>query len=295
MQSNRREFIMATGGAAALGLTGRSRGAQAGSSPNDRINMGFIGLGGMGPDGCGIPRPARRQRHRRVRPGRSPPDRKAVDLVAKERGAKPGHFHDFRKLLERKDVDAVMVATPDHWHALPTVQACQAGKDVFARSRSATRINEGRAMVAAAAGISALTQLGNHIHNDLPNYRRVVELVRSGMLGDIHRVSAGQSRPTAGIGNPPDGAPPKELDYDFWLGPRPEARLQPQPLARQFRYFWDYSGGVFIDFWCHITDVAYWALDLKAPKSVAAAGARPRTTTPKRPTSWRWSTNFPAA
>jgi predicted dehydrogenase len=77
-----------------------------------------------------------------------------------------------------------------------------------------------------------------------------------------------------GIGNPPDGPPPRELDYDFWLGPAPKRRYNSNRSHGSFRQFWDYSGGVFIDFWCHISDVVYWALDLKAPKSVSAVGAR---------------------
>jgi predicted dehydrogenase len=116
--------------------------------------------------------------------------------------------------------------------------------------------------------------LGNHIHNDLPNYRRVVELVRSGILGEIRRVHCWIRSNSEGIGNPADGAAPKELDYDFWLGPAPKRAYNANRAHSRFRYFWDYSGGVFIDFWCHITDLVYWALDLQAPKSVAAAGGR---------------------
>ena len=102
----------------------------------------------------------------------------AVATVEKTQGHKPDSYHDFRKLLERKDLDAVMVATPDHWHALPAIQACQAGKDVFVEKPLAYSIGEGRAMVAAALKHKRITQMGNHIHNDLPTYRRVVEVIR---------------------------------------------------------------------------------------------------------------------
>jgi hypothetical protein len=243
MPSTRRNFLL-----------GATAAALAPAAPADRINMGFIGLGGMGTG--------------RLRQFLAQPDvnvtavcdldethlNRAVDLVAKERSAKPAAIHDFRKLLERKDVDAVMVATPDHWHAIPTIQACQAGKDVFTEKPLCHSLNEGRAMLAAARRYNRITQLGNHIHNDLPNYRRVVELVRSGMLGDIHRVYCWLRAGDRGIGNPPDGAPPKELDYEFWIGPAPRRAYNPNRSHGTFRYFWDYSGGVFIDFWCHITD-----------------------------------------
>ncbi|MBI5085764.1 MAG: Gfo/Idh/MocA family oxidoreductase [Acidobacteria bacterium] len=246
----------------------------AGTAPSDRIRVGFIGLGGMGTG--------------RLNGFMKHPDvvaaavcdldsthlSRATALVEKTQGHKPAAYHDFRKLLDDKDIDAVMVATPDHWHALPLIHACQAGKDVFVEKPLSYSIGEGRAMVNAARRNKRVTQMGNHIHNDLPNYRRVVEIVKSGMLGKINRVYCSLASGSKGIGNPPDSAPPAELDYDFWLGPAPKRPYNPSRSHLNFRYFWDYSGGVFIDFWCHFTDVAYWALDLTAPRSVAAAGGR---------------------
>src|SRR5262249_5743104 len=112
----------------------------------------------------------------------------AAEIVSKAQGQTPAKFRDFRKLLERKDIDAVMIAAPDHWHALPTIYACQAGKDVFVEKPLAYSIGEGRAMVSAARRNQRVTQMGNHIHNDRPTYRRVVEVIKSGALGKIHRV-----------------------------------------------------------------------------------------------------------
>jgi predicted dehydrogenase len=129
-------------------------------------------------------------------------------------------------------------------------------------------------MVKAARANQRVSQVGMHIHNHTPNYRRSVELVKSGMLGKISRVTCWKTSDTKGVGNPPDGAPPPELDYDFWLGPAPKRAYNPNRSHRNFRFFWDYSGGTFIDFWCHITDVVFWAMDLKAPESVAAVGGR---------------------
>lgn len=275
MQSNRREFLIETTAAvAALGLASSAARAQSGAGPNDRINMAFIGLGGMGSG--------------RLEGFMEHPDvnvtalcdvdeshlSHAVAMVEKKRGKRPPTFHDFRKLLEQKDVDAVCVATPDHWHALPTIWACKAGRDVFCEKPLCYSVGEGRAMVAAAAANNRITQLGNHIHNDYPNYRRAVELVRSGLLGKIDRVSCWIQSDNKGMGRPPDSAPPPELDYEFWLGPAPKRHYNPNRSHFTFRYFWDYSGGVFADFWCHITDVAYWALDLQAPTSVVSLGNR---------------------
>src|SRR6185436_7839825 len=136
----------------------------------------------------------------------------ASATVEKTRGKKPQQFRDFRKVLERKDLDAVMIATPDHWHALPTVQACQAGKDVFVEKPLSYSIGEGRAMAQAAERYKRVTQMGNHIHNDRPTYRRVVEVIRSGALGKIHRVDCSLVVGTTALKPAPDGAPPPELD-----------------------------------------------------------------------------------
>jgi predicted dehydrogenase len=116
--------------------------------------------------------------------------------------------------------------------------------------------------------------MGNHIHNDNPNYRRVVELVKSGKLGKITRVQAWKTSPTEPYKTTEPATLPAELDYDFWLGPAPRRPYHPLRSHFNYRYFWDYSGGVFIDFWCHIMDVVIWALDLTAPRSVSAIGGR---------------------
>ncbi len=256
-----------------LGLTAAQYRSLAGPAPSDRIRVGFVGLGGMGTgrlngflkhdDVTAVALCDLDQTHLD----------KAVAIV-EQKGQKPDTYRDFRKLLERKDLDAVMVATPDHWHALPAVMACQAGKDVFCEKPLAYSIAEGRAMANAAKKYSRVTQMGNHIHNDLPNYRRVVEIVKSGMLGKVNRVYCSLASNEKNLGRPADTTPPKELDYDFWLGPAPKRAYNPNRSHFTFRYFWDYSGGMFIDFWCHYADVAYWAMDLQAPKTISASGGR---------------------
>jgi predicted dehydrogenase len=244
------------------------------SAAGDRINIGFIGLGGMGTN--------------RLNGFLRHPDvniaalcdldathlAAAVERVKTVRQTTPATFTDFRKLLDSREIDAVCIATPDHWHALPTVQACQAGKDVFVEKPLSYSIGEGRAMVQAARRYQRVTQMGNHIHNDLPNYRRAVELIRSGILGKMQHIHVWKTSETKGLGILPDTAPPPDFDYATWLGPAPRRPYNKNRAHFNYRYFWDYSGGMFIDFWCHITDVAYWALDLQAPKSVVATGRR---------------------
>ncbi len=148
------------------------RGSRA--TPNDQINVGFIAVGGMG-----MSRLNGFLQHSDVNPvavcdvdtGRI--DR-AVARVKELRNQTPETFSDYRKLLDSKSIDAVCVATPDHWHALPTIDACRAGKDVFVEKPLSYSIGEGRAMVKAARAHNRVTQMGNHIHNDESNYRRVV-------------------------------------------------------------------------------------------------------------------------
>jgi predicted dehydrogenase len=123
-----------------------------------------------------------------------------------------------------------MIATPDHWHALPAIHACQAGKDVFVEKPLAYSTGEGRAMVHGARRNRRITQMGNHIHNDRPTYRRVVEVIRSGALGKIHRVDCPLATSGKSLGRPPDAAAPAELDYDFWLGPAPKRPYNALPL-----------------------------------------------------------------
>lgn len=199
---------------------------------------------------------------------------RALGMVQKSKGYKPASFGDFRKLLDVKELDAVAIVTPDHWHAIPTVNAFEAGKDVFVEKPLSFSVAEGRAMADASLNYKRVTQMGNHIHNDESNYRRVVEIVKSGKLGRITRVHAWKTSPTQNLKPRNPEVLPEGFDYDFWLGPAPKRAYHPLRSHGSYRHFWDYSGGTFIDFWCHITDVAFWAMDWKAPKHISAVGGR---------------------
>ena len=272
--ASRRDFLKSVGAGLALGFTAPSYRTLGGVGSNERIQMGFIGLGVQGTGRLG-----EFMEHDDVDVAAlcdvdENHLNQALAVVEKARGKKPKAFHDFRQLLDQRDIDAVMIATPDHWHALAAIRAFQAGKDVFVEKPVSYSIGEGRAMVKAARANQRVSQVGMHIHNMTPNYRRAVELVKSGILGKVNRATCWMTSDIKGHGNPPDSVPPPELDYDFWLGPAPKRPYNPNRSHRNFRYFWDYSGGIFIDFWCHITDVVFWAMDLKAPESVDAVGGR---------------------
>ncbi len=195
--------------------------------------------------------------------------------IAAEKGHKPETYRDFRRVLDHKDIDAVAIGTPDHWHALTTIYACHAGKDIYVEKPLSHTIAEGRAMVNAAKRFNRITQMGTQIHAG-ENYRRVVEIVQSGMLGEITktRVWIARNEAPGGMGSPPDGAPPGDVDYDMWLGPAPKRAFNPLRFIFNWRYFWDYAGGTMADMSCHTLDLIYWAMKLGAPKTVLSTGGR---------------------
>lgn len=193
-----------------------------------------------------------------------------------EAGGKAEIFKDYRKLLEMKDLDAVIIGTPDHWHALPTVHACQAGKHVYVEKPLATSMGEGRKMVQAARKYNRVVHAGTQHRSGL-HFKRVEELVQSGILGEITQVRAwnmGNSYP-AGIGNPPDTDPPAGLDWDTWLGPSPKVPYNPNRFLRgNFRWFWDYAGGLMTDWGVHWIDTIHQCMHVDAPRSVCASGGK---------------------
>jgi predicted dehydrogenase len=182
---------------------------------------------------------------------------------------------DFRRILDRKDIDAVFVSIPDHWHAIPTILACQAGKDVYCEKPLSHTIEEGRRMVAAARRYNRVVQTGSQ-QRSAPHFAKVAELIRGGHIGKVSYVecwNVGNEGPE-GIGNPPDEAPPQGLDWDLYLGPAPQAPYNRNRYVWNYRWFWDYSGGMMTDWGAHHMDVIHWAMGVDAPLSVSAAGGK---------------------
>jgi predicted dehydrogenase len=203
--------------------------------------------------------------------------------LAKAAAAAPkaAQHKDFRRILDDGDIDAVIVATPDHWHPLQTVMACQAGKDVYVEKPTSVAIAEGRRIVEAARKYNRIVQVGLQ-QRSAAHFQKAVDLVKSGRLGKISMVrcwNAGNGAPE-GIGKPPDGEPPADLDWDMWLGPAPKVPFNPNrfgvhPRAwSHFRYFWDYAGGMMTDWGVHLIDIVQWAMAVDAPSAVSAAGGK---------------------
>jgi predicted dehydrogenase len=198
--------------------------------------------------------------------------------AAEATGAKVAKHEDFRRLLEMKEVDAVIVATPDHWHALPTITACQAGKDVYCEKPLSLTVVEGRKMVEAARKHNRVVQTGSQQRSG-PHYQKAVKLIQEGAIGGVHKITVGYTR------NAMPGFKPEEvlgkgkevpagLNWDMWLGPAPSVPYDPFRFLYNFRWFWDYSGGQMTNWGAHNLDIARWALGAKGPTAVSAFGGR---------------------
>jgi predicted dehydrogenase len=170
-------------------------------------------------------------------------------------------FGDYRKLLERKDIDAVVISTPDHWHARMTIDTANAGKDVYCEKPLTHTIIEGRKMVDAVRKNGRIAQTGSQQRSDA-RFRQACEMARNGRLGKLEKVLVGIPRPNH-PGKPiADTAPPAELNYDLWLGPAPNRAYNKNRVHYNFRFFWDYSGGQMTNFGAHNIDIAHWGMGM---------------------------------
>jgi len=197
-----------------------------------------------------------------------------LDRWANKLGGKVAQYRDFRYLLERKDIDAVFIATPDHWHALQTISACEAGKDVYVEKPLSLTIVEGRRMVEAARRNHRVVQVGTQRRSSRL-YQQLAEMVQKGILGKVtvarcYRLS---NMFPQGIGLAPDSDPPEGLDWDRWLGPRPKRPFNRNIAPYKFRWWRDYSSQI-ANWGVHYFDVIRWLLGEEAPASVSAHGGK---------------------
>ncbi len=237
---------------------------------NDRVGVGFIGYGLIG------------KRH--VADFKDQPDVRMVAVAEAHRGrldeaaaALGGGVQahgDFRRVLDTRDVDAVVISTPDHWHALMTMLACAAGKDVYVEKPLTLFVREGRWMIDVARRTGRVVQVGTQQRSG-PHYRQARELVRSGQLGRIVSVRMASYRNIMpGYGSPPDQAAPPEMDWEMMLGPAPRRPYNPNRALYHFRWFWDYSGGQMTNLGQHSLDILHWYIDPSGPSAVTSAGGR---------------------
>ncbi|MDE0263591.1 MAG: Gfo/Idh/MocA family oxidoreductase [Bryobacterales bacterium] len=190
-------------------------------------------------------------------------------------------YPDFRDLIADKDIDAVLIATPDHWHAYMSVEACQAGKDVYVEKPISVTVHEGQMMVKAARKYDRIVQVGTQQRSG-KHFAEAKDIVQSGRLGTISFVRTWNYSNLfpRGIGVPPDTDPPADLDWDMWLGPAPERPfnknrfgVNPYQFAH-FRWFWDYAGGMMTDWGIHLLDIVLWATAEPGPRSICTYGGK---------------------
>lgn len=192
----------------------------------------------------------------------------------KLRSNKPTVYGDYRELLQNPDIDAVIIGTPDHWHCMPMVEAVQAGKHVYVEKPISNTIEECRIMVEAAKKSGQIVQVGQWQRSG-PHYRKAIDIARSGKLGNIRLVKVwayqGWMEPVKVLPNEPV---PEGVDYDFWLGPAPQRPFNRNRFHFNFRWFWDYAGGLMTDWGVHEIDIALYAMQVEAPISVMASGGK---------------------
>jgi predicted dehydrogenase len=274
---SRREFVRAVTAAGVAGpLVLGARGDQPRTSANDRITLGFIGVGKMGGGHlsgflrdpgvqvlavCDVV--AERREHAR----KMVESQYARDKKGDYQGC--AAYTDFRRLLDRKDIDAVVIATPDHWHAIPCVQAARAGKHIYCEKPLTHAVAEGRAVVEAVRKNGIIFQTGSQQRDEFEGrFRLAVELIRNGRIGKVRTVRIGVSEPAVPC-DLPEELVPAGTDWDFWLGPAPKRGyneiLCPKGVHNHFpawRKYREYGGGGLADMGAHHFDIAQWALDM---------------------------------
>jgi len=281
--SNRRKFLanatkFAAGGLLISGLDNNAFASIRKNpfSPADQINIGAIGINGMGWADL---------RSAMKIPGVNlvalcDVDKNVLDKRMKELStanvdtSKIKTYGDYRKLLENKDVNVVIIGTPDHWHCLIMVEACMAGKDVYVEKPVGNSIEECRAMLAAQKKYNRAVQVGQWQRSQ-QHFRDAIDFVHSGQLGNIRTAKVwcyqGWMRPDPVV---PDSAPPAGVDYAMWLGPAPTKPFNASRFHFNFRWFWDYAGGLMTDWGVHLLDYALFGMQADVPKTVVALGGK---------------------
>ena len=278
--TERRDFIKTAGAALTTQIfTGAVAGA------NDRVSAAFIGMGRMGMGNLGVAMKQPNLEVVAVCDVYQPHLEKAVAATGRGPNGEPGArkpargVTDFREILHDKSIDVVCIATPDHWHAYMTVEACKNGKDVYVEKPICVVVEEGRKMVQAARKYNRVVQAGT-MQRSGTHFQQACDIVRSGQLGKVTFVRTWNYSNEEGIGNPPDGSPVPGLDWEMWLGPAPEHAfnanrfgVDPKKFSH-FRWFWDYAGGMMTDWGIHLLDIVQMAFDEATPTAITALGEK---------------------
>ncbi|MEK7678198.1 MAG: Gfo/Idh/MocA family oxidoreductase [Verrucomicrobiota bacterium] len=264
----RRNFLRTAGAAAAFTIVPRSWLGQGQTPPSEKLNIAGIGVGGMGAGDIGA-----------VAPGNNivalcdVDSRRSAETLKKFPDAK--QYRDFRKMFDEmeKNIDAVVVATPDHFHAVAAMAAIKRGKHVYCEKPLAHSVHEVRQLMKAAQEHKVVTQLGNQGHS-FDTIRNFCEWIWDGAIGNVHTIHAGCAAVNSGLNQlsrlKEQHPVPPTLDWDLWLGPAPQRPYHPAYLPGSWRGWVPFGNGTVGDWTCHVVDPVFWALDLGAPKTIQA-------------------------
>ncbi|MCE9529343.1 MAG: Gfo/Idh/MocA family oxidoreductase [Planctomycetales bacterium] len=266
--SSRRDFLAASSTLAAAGLLTAIPESTRGFYAGDTIRVGCIGTGG---------RCRKLMESLRTIPGvkiTALCDVWDYSLDLAKKLAEPDAYttKHFEELLAKKDIDAVLIGSPDHWHVPLTIAACAAGKDVYVEKPLTHDISEGAAVIKAQNDHKRVVQVGMQ-QRSMPHIQKGYEIVKSGQLGKIHKVHLTWNRNSDRVKKPNLTIDPKSVDWKRWLGNAPDQPFEPYRLSGgNWRWFWDFGGGIFTDLMVHFLDVAHWYLDLDHPASAVSIG-----------------------
>lgn len=274
-QLNRRTFLKDSARAAAAGAAGvtlLSRNAVK-AAPSERVTVCVVGIRGRG-RGLATNLAGLKNAHIThlcdVNTEYFGPIGKAISAIQQ---SDPKPEQDLRRILDNKSIDAIVVATPDHWHALATIWGCQAGKHVYVEKPISHNVFEGRQMVAAARKYNRTVQVGTQSRS-VPHMRAAMDYLRSGKLGTIHMAKAWNSQLRRRVPAQPDGKAPDTLDWNIWQGPAPERAFNPNRYSYGWRWLWDYGTGDMGNDGVHDLDLARWGLGVETPASANATGGK---------------------
>lgn len=275
--TNRRNFLKQSllTGAGLVTISNLIHSSATKVAPSDKIKIGLIGCNGMGfSDLQAFLKNKECECIALADVDQNVLDRRKADTENLQETKVANIYKDWRRLIDNKDVDLVIIGTPDHWHCIPMVAACQAGKDIYCEKPIGTTIAECNVMLRAAQRYNTVVQVGQWQRSD-PHWKAAVDYVRSGKLGKIRIVRVfcylGW---VSSIPVKPDTNVPAGVDYDMWLGPAPKVPFNENRFHFNFRWFWDYAGGLMTDWGVHLLDYALYGMDQATPKSIMAMGGK---------------------
>lgn len=267
---NRRQFVRTAAVAAAMGTAMRASGK---APPSGRVRIGLIGCGGRGRELLNVMRDYPDVEFPVVSDVNEPRMEAAAKVLSSgARPQEPERVAEHERILDRKDIDAVLIATTQHWHGRPFIQAAQAGKHIYVEKPLSHTVAEGREMVRAAKKHGILAMMGTQ-QRGYPHYLQAYDILRSGRLGKIALVECWNYHNTGRrVGRPADSDPPPGLNWDRWLGPAPYVPYNPGRMNNS--WWFDYSGGMMTNWAVHHIDIILWAMGGTSPMSVACPGGK---------------------